>query len=81
MSQAFTGGGYVQAIVTSEVNEFLNRYRGSAQTPVQLNLRARFNQDLNKGWFGAINNVISSVTMLSIILTGAALIRSANTEP
>ncbi|KAB2772922.1 ABC transporter permease, partial [Brucella anthropi] len=34
-----------------------------------------FNQDLNKGWFGAINNVISSVTMLSIILTGAALIR------
>ncbi len=75
MSQAFTGGGYVQSIVSSEVSEFLNRYRGSAQTPVELNLRARFNQDLNKGWFGAINNVISSVTMLSIILTGAALIR------
>jgi ABC-2 type transport system permease protein len=40
-----------------------------------LALRARFNPELNKGWFGAINNVISSVTMLSIILTGAALIR------
>lgn len=75
MSRAFTGGGYVQSIVSSEVGEFLNRYRGGAQTPVELNLRARFNQDLNKGWFGAINNVISSVTMLSIILTGAALIR------
>lgn len=75
MSQAFTGGGYVQSIVSSEVNEFLNRYRGDTQTPVGLNLRARFNQDLNKGWFGAITNVISSVTMLSIILTGAALIR------
>lgn len=33
MSQAFTGGGYVQAIVTSEVNEFLNRYRGSYKHP------------------------------------------------
>ncbi|MBN9047405.1 MAG: ABC transporter permease [Rhizobiales bacterium] len=75
MSQAFTGGGYVQSIVTGEVNEFLNRYRGATATPVDLDLRTRFNQDLNKGWFGAITNVISSVTMLSIILTGAALIR------
>ncbi|MGX8832368.1 ABC transporter permease [Brucella abortus] len=75
MSQAFTGGGYVQSIVAGEVSEFLNHYRGSAPAPVDLNLRARFNQELNKGWFGAITNVISSVTMLSIILTGAALIR------
>lgn len=75
MSQAFTGGRYVQAIVTNEVSEFLNHYRGAAQLPVEQNLRARFNQDLNKGWFGAVTNVIASVTMLSIILTGAALIR------
>ncbi|MGU3398157.1 ABC transporter permease [Brucellaceae bacterium D45D] len=75
MSQAFTGGGYVQSIVASEVGEFLDRYRGNETAPVDLNLRARFNPELDQGWFGAINNVISSVTMLSIILTGAALIR------
>ncbi|CAM5769837.1 mannose-1-phosphate guanyltransferase [Labrys miyagiensis] len=75
MSQAFTGGGYVQSIVSSEVSEFLNRYRGAGELPVNLALRSRFNQELNKGWFGAITNVISSITMLSIILTGAALIR------
>ena len=75
MSQAFSGGGYVQSIVSSEVSEFLNRYRSVASVPVDLTLRARFNQELNKGWFGAITNVISSVTMLSIVLTGAALIR------
>jgi ABC-2 type transport system permease protein len=75
MSQAFTGGGYVQSIVTGEVNEFADRYRSKAPLPVDLALRARFNPQLNKGWFGAINNVISSITMLSIILTGAALIR------
>ncbi|MBB6014691.1 ABC-2 type transport system permease protein [Aquamicrobium lusatiense] len=75
VSQAFTGGSYVQSIVTSEVNEFLNRHRGTTEIPVDLALRARFNPELNKGWFGALSNVISSVTMLSIVLTGAALIR------
>ncbi|SDA69669.1 ABC transporter permease [Mesorhizobium qingshengii] len=75
MSQAFTGGGYVQSIVSGEVSEFLDRYRAETVLPVNLDLRARFNPELNKGWFGAITNVISSITMLSIILTGAALIR------
>ncbi|MCS0497156.1 ABC transporter permease [Ancylobacter mangrovi] len=75
MSQAFSGGGYVQSIVSGEVNEFLNRYRGETEVPVELTLRTRFNQELNKSWFGAVTNVISSITMLSIILTGAALIR------
>ena len=75
MTQAFTGGGYVQAIVTSEVGEFLNRHRSPVVVPVDLELRARFNQELNKGWFGAVTNVISSITMLAIVLTGAALIR------
>jgi len=75
MTQAFTGGSYVQSIVSGEVSEFLNRYRASSSVPVELNLRSRFNQELNRSWFGAIANVISSVTMLSIILTGAALIR------
>ena len=75
MSQAFTGGGYIQSIVTSEVSEFANRYRGDAAVPVELTLRARFNQELNKGWFGAVTQVINAVAMLSIVLTGAALIR------
>jgi ABC-2 type transport system permease protein len=75
MTQAFAGGGYIQSITASEVEEFLNGYRGGSTVPVELILRSRFNQELNKGWFGAVTNVISSVTMLSIILTGAALIR------
>ena len=75
MSQAFTGGGYVQSIVTGEVEEFLARHRTEKRLPVELDLRARFNPELNKGWFGAINEMIEAITMLSVILTGAALIR------
>jgi ABC-2 type transport system permease protein len=75
MTQAFTGGGYIQSIVTGEVSEFLARTRSAAPLPVELVLRNRFNPQLNKGWFGSINELITAITMLSIILTGAALIR------
>ena len=75
MTQAFNGAGYIQIIVTDEIAKFIDRYRGVSAPPVELTLRARFNQELNKAWFGSINNVISAITMLSIVLTGAALIR------
>lgn len=75
MSQAFSGSGYVQNIVNGEVAEFVQRYRASTAPPVDLALRARFNPELNKTWFGSIVSVINNITMLSIILTGTALIR------
>ncbi len=75
MSQAFTGSGAVQQIVQAEINEFLQRERVASQPPVDLVVRARFNPSLEKAWFGSLMQVINNVTMLSIILTGAALIR------
>ncbi|MBN8746218.1 Inner membrane transport permease YhhJ [Xylophilus ampelinus] len=75
MNQAFSGSGYVQQIVLAEVGEFVPRYRGSAAQPVELALRARFNPALEKAWFGALMQIINNVTLLSLILTGAALIR------
>lgn len=75
MSQAFTGSGYIQTIINDEVNAFLARYRAASVAPVDLVVRARFNPGLDQSWFGAVMEVINNVTMLSIVLTGAALIR------
>ncbi len=75
MSQAFSGSGYVQAMVTAEVAEFLAHQRAAPRPAVALELRARFNPELNKSWFGGVMEVINNITMLSIVLTGAALIR------
>ncbi len=75
MSQAFSGSGYVQQIVMAEIAEFTQRYRGSTEPPVSLATRIRFNPTLEKSWFGGLMQIINVVTMLSIILTGAALIR------
>ncbi len=75
MSQASTGSGYVQQIVTDEVTEFVQGFRGSAAPAVDLALRMRFNPELKQAWFGSVVEIINMVTLLSVVLTGAALIR------
>ncbi|MCV6902751.1 ABC transporter permease [Achromobacter xylosoxidans] len=75
MSQAFTGSSYIQQIITDEINEFVKRYRKPTELPVDLAVRMRFNPNLTQAWFGSLMEIINNVTMLSIILTGAALIR------
>ncbi|WP_411037614.1 ABC transporter permease [Shinella sp. BYT-45] len=75
MTQAFTGSGYVQQIVGSEVAEYVAGHRQEAVPQADLALRARYNPALDAGWFGALTEVTQIVTMLSIVLTGAALIR------
>jgi len=75
ISQALTGGGYVETIAQGEVNAFVARHRNDSKAPVDLAVRVRFNPELARFWFGAINAVINQVTLLSILLCGAALIR------
>src|SRR5690554_3190799 len=75
VSHAFTGSAAVKQIVTADVSEFVQRERVSSRPPRDLVVRARFNPALEKAWFGSLMQVINYSTMLSIILTGAALIR------
>ncbi|AQY68714.1 ABC transporter permease [Pseudomonas veronii] len=75
MDQAFSGSAYVEQIVTDEVKTFVQRYRGNSAPSVELALRARFNPALDKTWFSSLLQIIDNITMLAIILTGAALIR------
>lgn len=75
MAQAFSGSQYVQQIALGEVREYVQRHRSELALPVDLALRARFNPALEQSWFGALMQVINHVTLLAIILTGAALIR------
>lgn len=75
VSQAFTGAGHIQQIISSETAEFLKRYRSADALPVEAVVRMAFNPNLSRAWFGAVNEVINQITMLAIILTGAALIR------
>lgn len=75
MSQAFTGTMIINQIMSAEVQEYMARERKKTELPVNLIERMRFNPNLTASWFGALNQIINMITMLSIILTGAALIR------
>ena len=75
VSQAFIGASYITQIVNGEVNEYLTGRREDAATPVRLTTRARFNPNLTGLWFGGVMEAINNVTMLTIILVGAAFIR------
>jgi ABC-2 type transport system permease protein len=75
VGQAFTGSSYVQTIVLGEVQTFLQRYRTAFKPPVDIEDRVRFNPNLTRSWFGAVVALIDMITMLSVLLTGSALIR------
>lgn len=75
MSQAFLGSGYIQSIALGEIAEFVQRERTVNTPALDLAMRMRFNPALDNTWFMGVMELINNVTMLSIILTGAALIR------
>ncbi|UZF91799.1 ABC transporter permease [Bosea sp. NBC_00550] len=75
MTQAGNGAVYIQQIIAQEIS---NRQAGRETTtalPINLVVRARFNPNLDSGWFSSVMQVLNNVTLLTIILTGAALIR------
>jgi ABC-2 type transport system permease protein len=75
VSQAFIGAGYIQNIVLGEVGEFVQHRRSEAASPITLAPTVMFNPNMTSSWFGSVMEIINNVTMLSVILTGAALIR------
>lgn len=73
MSTAGTGAGYIQRIILQELAVFL-KGRDPGQM-VNIVTRTRFNPNLNAKWFQGVMSLTNNVTMLAILLTGAALIR------
>ena len=75
MVQAGVGSGYAQQIITTEITDFLSRSEGVPLSPVNLDVRIAFNPDVTTAWFTSVMALINNVTMLAIILAGAAVIR------
>jgi ABC-2 type transport system permease protein len=76
MSQAGRGPGYIQKIINDTVRPFWSGgEKGRDRPVVQLNTRARFNANLQQGWFIAVNQIINNISVLAIFLTGAAVLR------
>jgi ABC-2 type transport system permease protein len=75
MSQAGRGALYIQNILTREIAYALNRTEDETASPANLVVRGKFNPNFTFAWFISVMQVINSITMLALFLTGAAVIR------
>ena len=75
MVQAGLGSGYAQQIITTEIQDFLSRKEGAPLPPVNIDVRVMFNPNIDTAWFTSVMGIINNVTMLGIILAGAAIVR------
>lgn len=75
MVQAGIGASYIQQILTTQIDEFLSRSEKSPLPPVGLDIRFAFNPNVTTSWFISVMGILNNVTMLAIILSGAALVR------
>ena len=75
VTQAAVGTAYIQEIIVRETAGFLRQRGAEAAAPIDPVVRALFNQNLEAVRFTASMGVISNVTILAIILVGAAVMR------
>jgi ABC-2 type transport system permease protein len=75
MVQAGLGSGYAQQMITTEIADFLSHSEGVPLSSVNLDVRIAFNPNITTAWFTSVMGIINNVTMLAIILAGAAIVR------
>ena len=75
VQQASLGSGYIQNMVSDEVTRYRQEMEQTTGLSSDLVIRRAFNANGTQSWFRAIVGLADQLSMLIIILTGAALLR------
>jgi ABC-2 type transport system permease protein len=75
MAMAGAGARYLERVLAEEPLFYLQGYRGEPPAPVAAVTRLAFNPNGESVWFMAVMQIVNMITLLGIVLTGAALIR------
>jgi len=75
VQQASLGAGYIQSMVTDKVERYRQEAEQTTGLSSNLVIRRAFNPNGTQSWFRAIVGLADQLSMLIIILTGAALLR------
>lgn len=78
VGQAGIGAHYIENIFQLEFARYFNK-QASTNHPVNLVIRYAYNQGQKHEWFMGIAALIMNITMLSVLLSGAALLRERET--
>ncbi len=75
MMQASIGAGYIKNIVNARITSFFARTDAAQRGPINLVVLRLFNPNGETSWFTSVVGIIDNITLLTVILTGAAVIR------
>lgn len=75
MQQASIGAGYIKNIINDRVRSFLKRTDQVVPQPVSVVIRKLFNPNSTSSWFKSVVAIINQISLLTVVLTGAAVIR------
>ncbi len=75
MIQGGLGSNYAQEIIMTEIQDFLSHKEGVPLSSVNLDVRISFNPNITTAWFTGVMSIVNNVSMLAIILAGAAVVR------
>jgi ABC-2 type transport system permease protein len=75
MQQAGIGAGYIRNIINQRISTIMRRSDVAATEPVKLVVRKAFNPNGISAWFTSVVAIINQLTLLTVVLTGAAVIR------
>ncbi|MCH4540569.1 ABC transporter permease [Ochrobactrum sp. A-1] len=75
VSQAQLGTDYIRNIVQEESVAFLSGTPEAPPEDLQLELRRAFNPNGNPVWFKSMSSLLNQLSLLTIALTGAAMLR------
>ncbi len=75
VSQAQLGTDYIANILASETRAFLFGSPDAPEPALPLELRRAFNANGNPVWFKAVSSLLNQLSLLTIALTGAAMLR------
>lgn len=75
VSQAQLGSDYLRNIVADESRVFLTGQSDAPTPDLELELRRAFNPNGNPVWFKTLSSLLNQLSLLTIVLTGAAMLR------
>jgi ABC-2 type transport system permease protein len=75
MQQAGIGAGYIRNIVADRVASFMKRSEAQPPKLIRLVVRKLFNPNSISSWFKSVVAIINQISLLTVVLTGAAVIR------
>jgi ABC-2 type transport system permease protein len=74
-AQAFNGMTYIQNVITDYATQRMTGKENEIDALSRMVTKVKFNPNLKSSWFTSVMQIISNLTMITVMLTGAALIR------